>query len=124
MTPRRVLVILHDKVLPHLPRPLLLTDFLLSSYEMGGSISLLSLSGVFTLVQQHNLEYPDFYKKLYALFDPSVLHVKYKARFFHLADIFLTSSHLPEYLVAAFAKRLARIALQVLLKVVRMKVFF
>lgn len=109
---RRVLVILHDKVLPHLPRPLLLTDFLLSSYEMGGSISLLSLSGVFTLVQQHNLEYPDFYKKLYALFDPSVLHVKYKARFFHLADIFLTSSHLPEYLVAAFAKRLARIALQ------------
>ena len=76
MTPRRVLVILHDKVLPHLPRPLLLTDFLLSSYEMGGSISLLSLSGVFTLVQQHNLEYPDFYAKLYALFTPDVLHAK------------------------------------------------
>merc|ERR1711874_366218 len=109
---KRVLTIIHDKVLPFLPRPLLLTDFLLSSYNVGGSISLLSLSGVFTLVQNYNLEYPDFYQKLYALFDTEVLHVKYKARFFHLADIFLTSSHLPEYLVAAFAKRLARIALQ------------
>jgi len=67
---------------------------------------------VFTLVQQYNLEYPDFYKKLYALFSPEVLHVKYKARFFHLADLFLASSHLPEYLVAAFAKRIARISLQ------------
>jgi len=109
---KRVLVILHDKVLPYLPRPLLLTDFLLESYNVGGSISLLALSGVFTLVQQYNLEYPDFYKKLYKLFTPEVLHVKYKARFFHLADLFLASSHLPEYLVAAFAKRMARISLQ------------
>jgi len=109
---KRVLVMLNDKVLPYLPRPLLLTDFLLESYNVGGSISLLALSGVFTLVQKYNLEYPDFYKKLYALFTPEVLHVKYKARFFHLADLFLASSHLPEYLVAAFAKRIARISLQ------------
>lgn len=109
---KRVLVILHDKVLPYLPRPLLLTDFLLESYDVGGSISLLALSGVFTLVQQYNLEYPDFYNKLYKLVTPEVLHVKYKARFFHLADLFLASSHLPEYLVAAFAKRMARISLQ------------
>merc|ERR1712106_450447 len=38
-------------------------------------------------------------------------HVKYMARFFHLADIFLTSTHLPAYLVAAFTKRLARLCL-------------
>ncbi|XP_045222219.2 nucleolar complex protein 4 homolog isoform X1 [Macaca fascicularis] len=56
-------------------------------------------------------EYPDFYRKLYGLLDPSVFHVKYRARFFHLADLFLSSSHLPAYLVAAFAKRLARLAL-------------
>eukprot|EP00092_Neocalanus_flemingeri_P008296 GFUD01008943.1.p1 GENE.GFUD01008943.1~~GFUD01008943.1.p1 ORF type:complete len:538 (-),score=176.06 GFUD01008943.1:19-1632(-) len=108
---KRVLTILHDKVLPFLPRPLLLTDFLLSSYNVGGSISLLALSGVFTLISKHNLEYPEFYTKLYQLFTPEVLHVKYMARFFHLADIFLTSTHLPAYLVAAFTKRLARLCL-------------
>jgi len=108
---KRVLTILHDKVLPFLPRPLLLTDFLLSSYSVGGSISLLALSGVFTLISKHNLEYPEFYTKLYQLFTPEVLHVKYMARFFHLADIFLTSTHLPAYLVAAFTKRLARLCL-------------
>ena len=32
-------------------------------------------------------------------------------RFFHLSDLFLRSPLLPEYLVAAFAKRLARLAL-------------
>lgn len=58
-----------------------------------------------------NREYPDFYKKLYSLLDPSIYHVKYRARFFHLADLFLSSSHLPAYLVAAFIKRLSRLAL-------------
>jgi U3 small nucleolar RNA-associated protein 19 len=68
----------------------------------------LALGGVFTLIRSHNLEYPDFYSKLYALFTPDVLHAKYRARFLHLSDIILTSSHVPEYLVAAFVKRLAR----------------
>jgi len=108
---KRVLVMLHDRVMPHMNRPILLTDFLMESYDVGGSISLLALSGVFHLIQKHNLEYPDFYKKLYALFTPEVLHVKYRARFFHLADLFLKSPLLPEYLVAAFVKRLARLAL-------------
>lgn len=40
----------------------------------------------------HPREYPDFYRKLYGLLDPSVFHVKYRARFFHLADLFLSSS--------------------------------
>ncbi|EAW98545.1 nucleolar complex associated 4 homolog (S. cerevisiae), isoform CRA_b [Homo sapiens] len=77
----------------------------------GGALSLLALNGLFILIHKHNLEYPDFYRKLYGLLDPSVFHVKYRARFFHLADLFLSSSHLPAYLVAAFAKRLARLAL-------------
>lgn len=36
-------------------------------------------------------DYPDFYKKLYSLLEPSVFHVKYRARFFHLANLFLSS---------------------------------
>ena len=76
-----VLIILHERVMPHLTKPLLLTDFLMESYDVGGSISLLALNGVFHLIHKYNLEYPDFYKKLYALFTPDVLHVKYRARY-------------------------------------------
>lgn len=68
---KRVLIVLSDKVMPHLLRPLLLTDFLMNSYAVGGPISILSLNGVFTLMTKHNLEFPDFYKKLYQLFQVS-----------------------------------------------------
>uniref|UniRef100_A0A668AKQ4 Nucleolar complex associated 4 homolog n=1 Tax=Myripristis murdjan TaxID=586833 RepID=A0A668AKQ4_9TELE len=108
---KKVLVILHDSILPHMSKPTLMIDFLTAAYEVGGAISLLALNGLFVLIHQHNLDYPDFYKKLYNLLEPSVFHVKYRARFFHLANLFLSSSHLPVYLVAAFAKRLARLAL-------------
>ncbi|XP_013920831.1 PREDICTED: nucleolar complex protein 4 homolog [Thamnophis sirtalis] len=108
---KKVLVILHDSILPHLNEPTLLMDFLTVAYDVGGAISLLALNGLFVLILQHNLEYPDFYTKLYSLLDPSIFHVKYRARFFRLLDLFLSSSHLPAYLVAAFAKRLSRLAL-------------
>ncbi|XP_005085366.1 nucleolar complex protein 4 homolog [Mesocricetus auratus] len=108
---KKVLVTMHDSILPHLAQPTLMIDFLTSACDVGGAISLLALNGLFSLVHKHNLEYPDFYQKLYGLLDPSIFHVKYRARFFHLADLFLSSSHLPAYLVAAFAKRLARLAL-------------
>ncbi|XP_022336832.2 nucleolar complex protein 4 homolog A-like [Crassostrea virginica] len=109
---KKVLTILHEKVMPHLTNPLYLSDFLTASYDVGGAISLLALNSLFILVHKHNLDYPDFYEKLYALFEPSVLHVKYRARFFYLADLFLSSTHLPAAMVAAFAKRLARISLR------------
>nr|XP_027807803.1 nucleolar complex protein 4 homolog isoform X1 [Marmota flaviventris] len=108
---KKVLLVMHDSILPHLAQPTLMIDFLTSACDVGGAISLLALNGLFILIHKHNLEYPDFYRKLYGLLDPSVFHVKYRARFFHLADLFLSSSHLPAYLVAAFAKRLARLAL-------------
>uniref|UniRef100_A0A6J0T7G3 Nucleolar complex protein 4 homolog n=1 Tax=Pogona vitticeps TaxID=103695 RepID=A0A6J0T7G3_9SAUR len=108
---KKVLVILHDSILPHMNEPVLMIDFLTVAYDVGGAISLLSLNGLFVLILHHNLEYPDFYKKLYSLLDPSIFHVKYRARFFRLLDLFLSSSHLPAYTVAAFAKRLARLAL-------------
>ncbi|KAG9487558.1 hypothetical protein GDO78_007416 [Eleutherodactylus coqui] len=108
---KKVLLILHESILPHMSNATMMIDFLTAAYDVGGAISLLALNGLFILIHQHNLEYPDFYKKLYSLLDPSVFHVKYRARFFHLADLFLSSTHLPVYLVAAFAKRLSRLSL-------------
>jgi U3 small nucleolar RNA-associated protein 19 len=107
----KVLVVLDDKVMPIMVNPLQLSDFLTSSYNIGGATSLLALSGLFRLIHGYNLDYPDFYGKLYALLEPSVFHAKYRARFFFLLDLFLNSTHLPAYLVAAFVKRLCRICL-------------
>ncbi|KAI9098818.1 CBF/Mak21 family-domain-containing protein [Phlyctochytrium arcticum] len=108
---KRILLVIHKKIIPFLMRPTLLISFLVDSYDQGGAVSLLALNGLFTLITEHNLDYPDFYTKLYALFDKNVLHVKYRSRFLRLVDLFLSSSKLPSYLVAAFIKKMARLAL-------------
>lgn len=110
-THKQLLILLLEKVLSNLDKPLLLTDFLMDSLDVGGPVSLLALQGIFTLIQVHNLDYPNIYSKLYSMFEPEIFHTKYKSRLFHLSDLFLSSTHLPETLVAAFAKRLARLAL-------------
>lgn len=108
---RQLLVLLLEKVLAYLDKPTDLTDYLMDSLDMGGQVALLALQGIFVLIHKHNMSYPNVYEKLYLLFEPEIFHQKTKARLFHLADIFLTSSYLPETLVAAFVKRLARLAL-------------
>ncbi|KAH8256299.1 hypothetical protein KR038_006815 [Drosophila bunnanda] len=110
---RQMLVVLLERVITHLEDPIQLTDFLMDSlHQFDGPIALLALQGLFTLMQKQNITYPDVYEKLYNMFYPKMFYNKYKARLFYLADIFLTSTHLPENLVAAFVKRLARLALQ------------
>ncbi|GAA5917434.1 hypothetical protein JCM5296_001624 [Sporobolomyces johnsonii] len=108
---KRVLIMLHRQVLPHMTEPRRLMDWLVDCADRGGTVGILALNGLFTLMQKHNLEYPDFYTKLYSLLDRSVMHVRYRPRFFRLLDVFLSSSHVPATLVAAFIKRLARLAL-------------
>lgn len=108
---KQVLARLHDSILPHMPTPVVLMDFLTDSYDQGGVVSLLALDGIFSLMQKHNLDYPDFYNKLYSLLTPQTFNVKYRVRFFRLLGVFMTSTHLPTYIAAAFAKRLARLML-------------
>ncbi|OJJ84678.1 ribosome biosynthesis protein NOC4 [Aspergillus glaucus CBS 516.65] len=96
---------------PWFTRPELLMDFLTDSYDLGGATSLLALSGLFYLIREKNLDYPQFYTKLYSLLDADLLHSKHRSRFLRLLNTFLNSSHLPVSLVASFIKRLARLAL-------------
>ncbi|CAG5123365.1 unnamed protein product [Candidula unifasciata] len=100
-----------SSVMDKMSNPLRLADFLSESFNIGGAVSLMSLHGLFLLMHKYNLDYPDFYAKLYSMFEPQVFGAKYRARFFYLADTFLTSTHLPAYVVAAFAKRLSRLCL-------------
>ncbi|KAF4529321.1 hypothetical protein B566_EDAN011415 [Ephemera danica] len=110
-TLQNTILLILEKLISHLSKPILLTDFFITSMEKGGAISVLALQGIFKLIQNHNIDYPNIYDKLYSLFTPDVFRTQYKSRLFFLADIFLSSSHLPEALVASFAKRLARLAL-------------
>lgn len=89
-----------------------LTDFLTDSFNAGGSTALLALSGIFHLITKKNIDYPEFYPKLYSLLDEDVLHSKHRSRFFRLLDSCMASTHLPAALVASFIKRFARLSLQ------------
>jgi U3 small nucleolar RNA-associated protein 19 len=108
---KQVLEIMTQSIAPWFTQPELLADFLTDSYNEGGSISLLALSGVFFLIQNRNLDYPSFYRKLYSLLDSSILHSKHRSRFLRLLDTFLGSTHLPAVMVASFIKRLSRLCL-------------
>jgi hypothetical protein len=89
---KHILTVIHKAIIPHMSRPALLIDFLVDSYNQGGVVSLLALNGLFTLMQKHNLDYPNFYRQLYALLDGEVMQVKYRSRFFRMVDLFLSST--------------------------------
>ncbi|KAI9746106.1 MAG: hypothetical protein M1818_000787 [Claussenomyces sp. TS43310] len=108
---KAILDLMATSIAPWFLKPELLMDFLTDSYDTGGSTSLQALSGVFYLIQERNLDYPSFYKKLYSLLDAGLLHSKHRSKFFRLLDMFLASSHLPAVLVASFIKRLSRLTL-------------
>ncbi|GAV84154.1 CBF domain-containing protein [Cephalotus follicularis] len=108
---KEVLVTLHQAVIPYLSNPIMLSDFLTRSYDIGGVVSVMALSSLFILMTQHGLQYPDFYEKLYELLLPSIFMAKHRANFFELLDSCLKSPLLPAYLATAFAKRLSRLEL-------------
>ncbi|KAK6336367.1 hypothetical protein TWF696_001928 [Orbilia brochopaga] len=108
---RDILTILPKRIIPHLPNPRLLMDYLTDTYNSGGVTALLALQGLFNLMMSHNLDYPNFFPKLYALLNRDLMHVKYRSRFLRLLESFLNSSHLPAILVASFVKRMARLCL-------------
>ncbi|KAL3478979.1 CBF/Mak21 family-domain-containing protein [Aspergillus californicus] len=108
---KTLLRIMVHHIEPWFPRPEYLMDFLTDSYNVGGATSLLALSGLFYLIQEKNLDYPQFYHKLYSLLNADLLHSKHRSRFFRLLNTFLASTHLPATLVASFIKRLSRLAL-------------
>lgn len=52
---KKTLLIVHKRIIPHLPNPTVLMDFLTDSYNAGGAVSLLALKGLFILITEHNL---------------------------------------------------------------------
>ncbi len=108
---KKLLLILNDAVLPNIYHPELLADFLSQAYSSGGLVGFLALDGLFTLMRIHNMDFPSFYDKLYALLDEKIMHAPYRKRFFKLFRLFMSSTMVPAYVVAAMVKRVARLAL-------------
>ncbi|GJJ14865.1 hypothetical protein Clacol_009133 [Clathrus columnatus] len=54
----RALNFLHQGVMPHLTKPVRLMDWIAGCVDFGGSIGLLALNGLFTLIQHHNFHLP------------------------------------------------------------------
>lgn len=108
---KRILHLIPQSIVPWFLKPELLMDFLTDSFNAGGSISFMALAGLFHMIQLRNLDYPQFYTKLYSLVDQHVLSSKYRSRFFRLLTTFLASTHLPAVIVASFIKRLSRLCL-------------
>ncbi|KAG1762500.1 CBF/Mak21 family-domain-containing protein [Suillus occidentalis] len=108
---KRALNIMHRGVLPHLTRPVLVMDWISACVDLGDTVGLLALNALFTLMRDYNLDYPSFFTRLYAFLHRDVLHLKHRARFFRLTELFLSSTHLPATLLASFVKRLSRLSL-------------
>ena len=79
-----VLKHLPDHVITQMSNPLLLADYLTRSYRVGGSTSVLALSSLFTLIVEHNLDYPEFFPSLYRLCTVDNFSAKYRASFMSL----------------------------------------
>lgn len=108
-----ILSILHKRIIPYMSQPQSLMDFLTDAYNLQDDliIPILSLNSLYELMKSYNLEYPDFYSKLYSLLRPELFYTRYRSRFFRLCDLFLSSTHLSANLVASFIKKLARLSL-------------
>jgi U3 small nucleolar RNA-associated protein 19 len=115
---QKILTLASETIIPSLDPPFLLLDYLTQMFSHGGLLGLLSLKGLFTLISKHNLDYPNFYHQLYSLLDDTALlaessesNGEVRKHLFESLDLFLSSTHLPGYYVAAFVKKLARLAL-------------
>ncbi|CAJ1022354.1 CBF/Mak21 family, putative [Leishmania lindenbergi] len=98
-------------VLPHLTNPLVLADYLTGCFSSGGIVSILSLQGLFLLMLDHGLEYPNYYEQLYSLLTPDAFASRHRYELFRLLDLSMTSLRVPSYIAASVIKRVAQVSL-------------
>ncbi|KPA82095.1 hypothetical protein ABB37_03245 [Leptomonas pyrrhocoris] len=98
-------------VLPHLTNPLVLADYLTGCFSSGGIISILALQGLFLLMLDHGLEYPNYYEQLYSLLTADAFASRHRYELFRLLDLSMTSLRVPSYIAASVIKRVARVSL-------------
>ena len=122
---KKTLSDLSQLILPNFTNPLLLADFLLACLDdsHGLACQVLALKGLFLLLQNHGLDCPKYYEKLYELLKPQVvlsgkaartisifsMDSETKVRFLRLLDLSLRAPTIPSKTIASFLKRLGRV---------------
>ncbi|KEG11842.1 U3 small nucleolar RNA-associated protein 19 [Trypanosoma grayi] len=100
-----------DVILPHLTNPLVVADYLSGCFASGGLVAVLALHGIFLLMLDHGLEYPQYYQQLYTLLTADAFASRHRYDLFRLLDISMSSVRVPSYIAAAFVKKTARVAM-------------
>lgn len=108
---KKLLLFLNDNILPYMQEPEILITFLTDAYKSGGVCGILALDSLFCLMRNFNINVPDFYDHLYALLDEKILTSPYREMFLRSFSLFMTSTMLPAYVVAAMIKKLSRLLL-------------
>jgi len=106
---KKIMLEMPKKVIFNFENPLVLSDFLTFYLNQDDDVELqvLALRALFILLEKHNLDYPNFYKKLYHMIKPkfiakngivevqSIFNMTEKSRFLRLLDLSLRSPVLP-----------------------------
>ncbi len=113
MTPahHRTILKIIPGILSKLPKPKLLTDYITNCYNLGSSSAVLALTTLFTLITKHNVPHSRYYQMLYSITVPTTLMSPYRSRFIPLLVLSLNSTKMPNYIKAAFIRRLSRASL-------------
>jgi len=110
---KQAIKVLTKKGIPRVQEPLIFSDFLLKCFGVGGSTSVMALSGLFKLMTQYNLESKKYYSKLYELLKSELSSGKVlKSGFLKIVELSLASSMLPATLIASFVKVLMQESLR------------
>ena len=91
------LKVINKYIFSNVDSPVLFSDYLTDLFNKSDSrdIQLLALGSLFVLITRYQLEYPNYYSKLYSLLESAeVFKSKFSGRFISLLEASLNSSKL------------------------------
>ncbi|CAD5213696.1 unnamed protein product [Bursaphelenchus xylophilus] len=100
-----------DNEIRQLEKPELFADLLLKALKSGGLASIPAFRGLLFLVLEKNFAVDNLYEEVYKLLRPTTVFSNQSQKLLELVGSSLSSPYLPQYTLAAFAKKLARLLL-------------
>ncbi|CAJ0578379.1 unnamed protein product, partial [Mesorhabditis spiculigera] len=97
-----------SEVFPKVPEPFAFADFLFKVFNFQDETMALALEGILELMIKHNFEYPKLYEYVYSHTSTSIWYTPHKLKYLNCLDTMLRSTHIPDYVAAGFAKKIAR----------------
>ncbi|CAD5209929.1 unnamed protein product [Bursaphelenchus okinawaensis] len=100
-----------DNEIRNVDNPELFADLLLKALKSGGLAAVPAFKGLLYLVLEKNFAVDNLYEEVYKLLKPTTVYSNQSQKLLELVDSALSSPYIPQYTLAAFAKKLARLLL-------------